>query len=48
MCNMGEFTVKIVEHVLRRPIRKILKHVTAVAGVDTELAVLAGDTAVSV
>ena len=36
----------MVKHVLRQPIRKILRHVAAVVGVGAGLAVLNGDAAV--
>ena len=42
---MGEFR-KILEHVLRQPVRKILRHVAVVVGAGTGLAPLDGDAAV--
>ena len=42
------FSRGIVEHVLRQPIRKILRHIAAVVGVGAGLAALDGDAAVSI
>ena len=39
---------KIVEHVLRQPIRKVLRHVAEVVGVGAGLASLAGDAVVRI
>ena len=44
--RVKEYRSKIVEHVLRQPIRKILlRHVAAVVGVGAGLAALDGDAA---
>ena len=45
---MGEFFRKELEHVLRQPIRKVLRHVAAIVGVGAGLAALDGDAAVSI
>ena len=39
---------KIVEHVLRQPVRKILGHVAVVVGVGAGLVALDGDSAVRI
>ena len=45
---MGGIFREIVEHVLRQPIRKVLKHVAEVVGVDAGLTALDGDAAVRI
>ena len=44
----GDFLRKIVEHVLRQPIRKILRHIAAVVGGGAGLEALDGDAAVRI
>ena len=45
---MGGIFRKIVEHVRRQPIRKVLRHVVAVVAVGAGLAALDGDAAVGI